>query len=48
MYVFVTQNVMISIKKIISPLLLKLTLVIDIYNEIRVRGFFGFLKKTWP
>ena len=34
MYVFVTQNVMISIKKIISPLLLKLTLVIDIYNEM--------------
>ena len=36
MYVFLTQNVMISIiaKRIISPLFLKLTLVIDIYNEM--------------
>ena len=56
MYVFLTQNVMISIiatKKIMSPLLLTLTLVIDLYNEMptklpSIRGFFGFLKKPGP
>ena len=36
-----------------SPLLLKMSLVIDLYNEMPilnylVRGFFGFLKKPGP